>query len=221
MQINLRHQRIKESLKYLGWILLLVSIWLRGCSDKGNLSTNTKVEVPEVIGGFEAIKPDHVQVKKVSNSTPLNKTETIFIENPIDKKLIVENEKLQADFAKANDSIKDLKFNQAIQLNKFSTKFEDSNLTLNINGIVQGEVKEITPNYIIKEKIIDAPLKTKETVFRLLGGIELGNNAQLDNFNIKANLMLQNRKGNIISGSFDTLQNIWVGYNVSIFNIKR
>jgi hypothetical protein len=221
MQINLQSQRIKESLKYLGWILLFFSMWFKVCSDKENVTTITKVEVPKVIGGFESKKPDHVQVDKWSNSTTLKKTETIFSENPIDKILIAENEKLKADFAKANDSIKELKFNQAIQLNKFSTKFEDSNLTLNINGIVQGEVKEITPNYIIKEKKIDVPVKTKETVFRLLGGLELGNNTQLDNFNIKANLMLQNRKGNIISGSFDTQQNIWIGYNVSIFNIKR
>lgn len=221
MQINLRHQRIKESLKYLGWILLFFSMWFKGCSNKENVTTITKVEVPKVIGSFESKKPNHVQVKKWSNLTTLKNKETIFIENPIDKKLIAENEKLQDDFAKANDSIKYLKFNQAIQLNKFSTKFEDSNLILNINGIVQGEVKDITPNYIIKEKIIDAPTKTKETVFRLLGGIELGNNTQLDNFNIKTNLMFQNRKGNIISGSFDTQQNIWVGYNVSIFNIKR
>ena len=97
----------------------------------------------------------------------------------------------------------------------------DDNLLLNIDGIVQGEVKEITPSYTIKPKKVEVQVKPKETVFRLLGGLEVGNNTKLDGFAAKANLMLQNKKGNIISGSFDTNQTIWIGYNFSIFDIKR
>jgi hypothetical protein len=215
-QINIHSPFLKEFVKYLGWILLFFVLWFRGCSGTTPLPQIAKVIVPEVKGKFEAKKPVNVPIgQKVS------KGKTVYKENPIDLKLITENEKLKQDFAKETDSLKKvIAYNKAVQLNKFSTKFEDENLLLNIDGIVQGEVKEITPNYTIKEKKVEVQ-KPKETVFRLLGGMELGNNTKLDGFAAKANLMLQNRKGNIISGSFDTNQNIWIGYNFSIFDIKR
>lgn len=217
-QINL--SIIKEAFKYLGWVLLFAAFWFRGCSHSVPSPQIAKVNVPIQKGIFEAKKPVHEVVSSKKERTATSK-EILYVENPIDEKLIAENEKLKNDFAKANDSIKKLQFNKAVQLNEFSTKFEDDNLILNVNGVVQGEVKEITPNYIIKEKKIDVPVKQKETVLRLLGGLEVGNNTKLDNFKVKANLMFQNRKGNIISGSFDTNQTVWMGYNVSIFDIKR
>lgn len=224
MSINLYNPLWKEFLKYLGFFILgcFVALWFKGCSSSEIPNVYAKVTVPEVKGSFQAKKPFHEPIVINANNTAnMQKGETTYIENPIDKKLIAENEKLKSDYEKANESIKQLSFNKAIQLNKFSTKFEDENLLLNINGIVQGEVKEITPNYTIKEKKIEVPVKQKETVFRLLGGLEVGNNRHLDAFKLKANLMFQNKKGNIISGSFDTNQTIWVGYNVSIFDVKR
>lgn len=215
-QINLHSPFLKEFVKYLGWILLFIVLWFRGCSGTTPSPQIAKVIIPEVKGKFEANKPVNVPIgQKVS------KGKTVYKDNPINPKLLAENEKLKQDFAKASDSIKKLQFAKAIQLNEFSSTFEDDNLLLNINGIVQGEVKEITPNYTVKEKKVEVPVKAKETVFRLLGGMEFGNNTKLDGFAAKANLMLQNRKGNIISGSFDTNQNIWIGYNFSIFDIKR
>jgi hypothetical protein len=215
-QINLQSPILKESFKYLGWILLFIVLWFRGCSSTLSTPQFTKVIVPEVKGKFEAKKPVNTPIgQKVS------KGKMVYIENEIDPKLVAENEKLKSDFSKASDSIKKLQFAKAIQLNKFSTTFEDDNLLLNIDGIVQGEVKEITPNYTIKEKKIEVQVKPKETVFRLLGGLEVGNNTKLDGFAVKGNLMLQNRKGNIISGSFDTNKNICIGYHFSIFDIKR
>lgn len=217
-QINL--SIIKEAFKYLGWVLLFAAFWFRGCSNSVPGPQIAKVNVPVQKGIFEAKKPVHEIVSSKKEHTATSK-EILHVENPIDEKLIAENEKLKTDFAKANDSIKKLQFNKAVQLNEFSTKFEDENLVLNVNGVVQGEVKEITPNYIIKEKKIDVPVNQKETVLRLLGGLELGNSITLDAFKVRANLMLQNRKGNIISASFDTQQTIWIGYNASIFDIKR
>lgn len=201
-------------------IIVLLFLVFRSCKTGDETIVTAKVVVPEVKETFEAKKPVHEVISPKKERTATGK-EILQVENPIDKKLIAENEKLKKDFAKANDSIKQLSFNKAIQLNKFSTKFEDENLVLNIDGIVQGEVKEITPNYKIKEKKIEVPVKVKETVFRLLAGVEVGNTTQLDAFKLRANIMFQNRKGNIISGSFDTNQTIWVGYNISIFDIKR
>jgi len=196
-------------------IVVLLIFLFRSCQGNEESTVTAKVVVPEVKGTFDSKKP--VQIP-ITNAVV---KEYLTTENPINEKLIAENEKLKKDFAKANDSIKQLSFNKAVQLNKFSTKFEDDNLVLNIDGIVQGEVKEITPNYKIKEKKIEVPVKVKETAFRLLAGVEVGNTTQLDAFKLRANIMFQNRKGNIISGSFDTNQTIWVGYNISIFDIKR
>lgn len=218
MPINLYHPLWKEFLKYLGWILLFVFLWFRGCSGTTPATQTAKVTVPEVKAKFESKKPVHEPVLIKANSPQLKiSTEP----SPLVQNLIEENKRLIQDFAKANDSIKQLSFNKAIQLNKFAAKFEDDNLVININGVVQGEVKEVTPNYTIKERKMEVPVKAKETVFRVLGGLELGNNTQLDAFKVKANLMFQNKKGNIISGSFDTNQTVWVGYNISIFDIKK
>ena len=203
-------------------IVVLLFFLFRSCQGNEESTVTAKVVVPEVKGKFEAKKPVHIPITNSVIKQYLTTEKPSFSRSQeVDKKLLAENEKLKKDFAKANDSIKQLSFNKAIQLNKFSTKFEDENLVLNIDGIVQGEVKEITPNYKIKEKKIEVPVKVKETAFRLLAGVEVGNTTRLDAFKLRANIMFQNRKGNIISGSFDTNQTIWVGYNISIFDIKR
>jgi hypothetical protein len=223
-QINLFTPLWKESLKYLGWVLLLIVLTVKGCSNSDVEPQIVKVEIPEVKGDFESKKPTHEPIVNPSNSTPLKKGETIYKENPIDKKLIAENEKLKTDYALASDSVKQLKFDKAIQLNKFSTDFEDENLILNINGIVQGEVKEITPNYTIKKKTIEVAVKQKETVFRVLAGGAVGINKELNQAVYSLDLNFQNKKGNIISAEYLNLggQSFgMVGYKKSIINIKK
>lgn len=207
----------KEAFKYLGWILLFILLFFRGCSGPEKSTVTEKIIIPEIKGSFEAKKPIHVQYVAQKKG----KGNAVFVENPIYAKLLAENINLQVNFAKANDSIKKLQFAKAIELNKFSTKFENEKLILNIDGIVQGEVKEITPSYIWKKQAVEVRIKNKETVFRLLGGLEIGNNIQLSNPIFKANLGMQNRKGNIITGSYDSNKNIYVGYQFSIFNIRR
>ena len=215
-QINLQSPYIKEFMKYLGWILLFIVLWFKGCSGATPTPQIAKVIIPEVKGNFQAKKPVHEAISSRKERTATGK-EILQVENPINKKLIAENEKLKKDFAKANDSIKKLSFNKAIQLNKFSTKFEDENIVLKVNGVVRGEVKEVTPDYTIKKKEIEVPVKVKETVFRLLGGVEVGNTKTLDDLSFKGSVLFQNRKGNIISAGYDTDNKIWLGYYRSIF----
>jgi hypothetical protein len=223
IQINPYSSGFKEFFKYLGWILLFLFLWLNGCSNKGRgiTITSAKVTVPEVKGSFDSKKPNHTPIViNANNKTNVQKGETAFYENEIDK-MIAESEKLKQDFDKANDSIKKLQYSIAIKLNKFNSVFEDDAVKIDINGIVQGEVKEVTPSYTIKERKVEVPVKAKETTFRVLAGIEVGNNTALNDFKAKANLIFQNRKGNVLTASFDTNQTIWVGYNFSILNIKR
>lgn len=203
-------------------------LWLRGCG-ASQTPQLVEVEVPEVKGSFEPKKPIHLKVNLPTN----DKSKIIKVENPIDKQLIdenkrlqqyvAENEKLKLAYVQETDSLKkQLLYEKVVQLNNFSTDFDDDNLELHIEGVVQGEVKEITPSYKIKERKAQAEVKAKETVLRLLGGAELGlpTNSNIP-LPLKANIMLQNRKGNIFSGSVDTNGTIWAGYNFSIFNFKR
>lgn len=222
MLSSLQSTFLKEFFKYLGWILLFLFLWFNGCSKEKAVASATVV-VPEVKGKFEAKNPVNVPIKA---NSPQLKTSTepknfSTEPSPLVQNLILENDKLKSDFAKASDSIKKLQFAKAVRLNNFYSNFENDDIKIDINGIVQGEVKEVTPSYTIKEKKVEVTIKPKETVVRVLAGMELGNNTKLDGFASKANLMLQNRKGNVLSASFDTNQTIWVGYNFSILNIKR
>lgn len=227
-QINLFTPFWKEALKYLGWILLFAVLWFRGCAGNEESSTTAKVIVPEVKGKFEPKKPVH-ELFEMAKESPEKAIKNISNEpSSIDFariEMAKENEKLKADFAKETDSLKKaIAYNKAIQLNKFSSKFEDENLTINIDGIVQGEVKEITPNYTIKKKIISVPVKQKETVLRVLVGGGFGLNKELNQTVYKVDLNFQNRKGDIISGELLRVGDqsfAMVGYKKWVINIKR
>ena len=201
-------------------IVVLAFLLYKSCNRSEIPNSLANVIVPETKGSFVPRKPIQVPVA-IPSSRPQEKGNTVFVENVIDAKLLAENINLQVDFAKANDSIRKLLYAKTSQLSKFSTTFENDKLILNIDGIVQGEVKEITPSYIWKKQAVEVPIKTKETVLRLLGGLEIGNNINLSNPIFKANLGVQNRKGNVITGSYDSNKNIYVGYQFSIFNIRR
>lgn len=225
MQINPFLPLYKEAFKWLGWLLLFVTLWFHGCSHPAAMTPQlVKVIVPEVKGKFKPQKPINNPIV-MAKKRPENIQNSVIKQSLSTEKAMIEmakeNEKLKQNFIKATDSLKKQLYTNSIQLSNFSSKFEDDNLLLNINGVVQGEVKEITPNYTIKTKKTEVQVIPKETVFRLLGGLEIGNNTSLSNPVFKANLMLQNKKGNILTTSYDNNKNFYIGYNLSIFNIKR
>jgi len=227
MQINLQSPFWKTFLKYLAVFSLgcFVAFWFRGCSGSTPKPQIAKVIVPEVKGVFESKKPAHEPIVINANNTAnMQKGKTVFVENPIDKKLIAENEKLKKDFAKADSATKDVIFEKVAQLNKFSSNFEDENIIINIEGIVQGEVKEITPSYIRKKIETEVTVKVKESVFRVLAGGAVGLNKELNQAAYQLDLNFQNRKGNIISAEYLKIGGQefgMVGYKHSIINIKR
>jgi hypothetical protein len=226
--INLHSPYVKEFFKYLAVFILgcFFALWFKGCSGSTPKPQIAKVIIPEVKGVFESKQPAHEPIViNANNKANVQKGKTVFVENPIDEKLIAENEKLKTAFAKETDSLKKvIAYNKAIQLNEFSTKFEDENVVLNINGVVQGEVKEITPNYTIKKKEVEVPVKVKETVLRVLAGGAIGLNKELNQAAYQLDLNFQNRKGNIISAEYLKIGGQefgMVGYKHSIINIKR
>lgn len=205
-------------------IVVLLIFLFRSCQGNEESTVTAKVVVPEVKGTFKAKKPVHESILNKAKSPQLKKGETVYKENPINKKLIAENEKLKKDFAKADSTTKDVIFEKVATLNKFSSNFEDENIIINIDGIVQGEVKEITPNYKIKEKKIEVPVKVKETVLRVLAGGAIGLNKELNQAAYQLDLNFQNRKGNMFSAEYLKIGSQefgMIGYKHSIINIKR
>jgi len=218
-QVNLNSPILQKVVSYLVFALIvhMILVWFGTCSPDPIKPTAQKVTVPAISGKFEPQKPKHIPVKgpEKDQKKPIIKwkDKEVIVENPLNTELVEQ-------YVKAKDSIERLNlYLKSIKLNSFSSKFEDENLLLNLNGTVRGEVQEITPSYTIKKREVE--IKPKETVFRLLAGAEVGSSIIVPKLNFKANLMFQNRKGDVISGSYDTDQTVWIGYNKSIFNIKR
>lgn len=211
---------LKNALGWLGWILLFITLFfMKTCSPEPSV---VKIEIPEKKGVFEGKKPEHVQITPKNVHTKENvyiKGEKVYIENPLSEILLSENEILKDQFHIADSINKILLYEKAIAINAFSTTFEDENLKLNINGLVRGEVQEITPSYTIKKQSILVP--NKQTVFRLLGGVEVGNTIQLDKLTFKANLGFQNKSGDILNVGYDNQNVIWVGFSKNIFKVER
>jgi hypothetical protein len=137
---------------------------------------------------------------EVKNPTPIKRSVVPVTELPC----IFYNE-----VSKKTDTIKE---------NEYELIQEDSLIKTTNKIKTLGTLLSFQQDYLIKPTTIKA--KPKETVLRVLAGMEIGNNTKLNDFAAKANLMFQNRKGDIISASFDTEQRIWIGYSFSILNIK-
>lgn len=213
-------------LKILPWVLSVVLIfllWLKSCKGDKTEPEIIKVEVPAQSGTFEPQQPIH---ENSGDSTIIKWKEIeIKVPNPINDSLAIAYQKLSDSLTVAQAEIERYKmYLDAIQIKDFSSHFEDEFLDLTISGKVQGEVKSIFPKYTIKPRTIQTEITPEKTVFRLLGGIEFGNNTLLNDFRYKANLGFQNAKGNIFMLSYErhNLQNyIWAEYDFSILEVKR
>lgn len=212
-QINLNSIKIPEWIKYFGWILaIILLLWVKSCNPEPKTKIVTTT-IPEKKSSFTPVKPTSV---KVTEYRP-EKGDPVIIENPLNKELLEENRNLKDKFKSVSDSIKLAMFEEANQITQFSSKFEDDNILLNINGTARGEVKEIMPSYTIKQQKVDVLIKEKLPGLRVLSGVEVGNTKTLDELSFKGSVLFQNRKGNIISAGYDTDNKIWLGYYRSIF----
>ena len=234
-QINLFSFKIPELIKWLGWVLLIVFFWLNGCSNNKETDNKDVVKTPEITNTLPTnTKVEHqiVEPNKMVAGKGQNLSNVVIVNN--DKKLQQENaelqkrlqfykeeiELLQDDFA-YQDSVKQAdSYRVATELKSFKSLFEDDNLKLSINGIIgANQVKEITPTYTIKSKTLDVPKKV--TTFRLLTGGGIENSLQFDKAAFHAGLGFQNKKGNVLIGSFNTQNVVSFSYYHSLFQIKK
>lgn len=225
--INFNTDCVMKNLKDWFWkiafvtiLILIVFSFFKRCDHK-----KITVTIPEKKGSFQTdvVENKPVTIETVKYLTKFVKSnsdnkENEFLQSEITR-LIAENERLSSSYKNASDSLKQALYDKAIQLNIYTKTFEDTVVKIDISGLVRGEVQNMISNYTIKEQKVK--ITPKQTVFRVLAGGEIGNNTSLSNPVFKANLMLQNAKGNIFSGSYDTNGNFYAGYNFSILNIKK
>lgn len=221
-QINLFQINYKKILLYLGWILFFLCLWFKGCSNGQKVSNNEVVikEVTKTLPADTIIKNQFVEVSKMIKDMKSENKLKADIKEMYSRLLNYEEETawMQEEFAHKDSLQKAELYRLATQLKTFESQFEDENIKLKINGILAGgEVKEITPTYTIKEQTVNVP----QTKFRLLAGGGISNTPNLDKPLFNANLGFQNAKGNILRIGYDSENRISVGYEFSLFNLKK
>lgn len=233
---------MSENLKYsfysnwkLYFSLLIIGLVIIGLFRNCQPATPATVEItiPATTGKFEAVKPVQTPITKKNNHiVGVNKKvldkmtdkEREFFQYQLDSLLSLttayEKEFIYSDSVKKNNLYKD-----AIQLKSFNQPFENDKIKINATGLVRGTIEKIGFDYEIKEQKINVEVpKEKETVFRLIAGGGLGINKELNQSTQKINLGYQNKKGNILVGSYQKIGNheyYTLDYNLSIFNIRK
>lgn len=221
-QINLFDKRISKSFLYLGWILFFLCLWFKGCSNGQKVSNNEVVikEVTKTLPADTLVKIVPITVEQWYKDTKAENKLKADIKEMYSRLLNYEEETawMQEEFAHKDSLQKAELYRLATQLKAFESQFEDEHIKLTINGILAGgEVKEMTPTYTIKERTVNVP----QTKFRLLVGGGLGNSLTFDKPLFNANLGFQNAKGNILRFGYDSEKRIFLGYDFSVFSIKK
>lgn len=206
----------------IGIAVFFLLLWFKSCDNKPEKVT---VVLPEVKGKFEAVKPvqkplNHiVDVNKKVFGQNLSKKELEYWKAEAER-LFKENQEMDQAFMNANDSLQQLLYKNAITIRSFNHQFDNDTLSATVKGLIRGEIQNIALDYTIKSRKIEVP-KPKEVKFRMLGGIEVGNTKEFNNFSVKANVGFQLGSGSILNLSADTEQRFYVGYSVPIFTIKH
>lgn len=205
---------LKNVLYVIGaFFVIYLFTLIKQCSEPKQTIPVT-IETPAKSGSFE--KPTEVIPGVVKKDSIVYKNgKTIYTENPI-------NKQLAEDYLKATDSIKRLKlYLDAIQEKEGTYVYDNKDLKLEIYTKTRGELLDIKPKYTIKPTEVKVDVPVKQTVFAMYGGLELINNANLNNLGVKAEVGIQNRRGTILTVGADTRSNYYIGAKVRIFDIKK
>lgn len=184
--------------------LLILSLFLqRSC----NNNKQPLEKVKTVIKYDTIFKPSEIKPTIVTKYKTI-KGKDIYIPGKIDTVEV-------KVFENANDSTQFNMFANATKIRSYKNDFSDNNADVSIYTETKGELLKIVPTVHIKQ------VKKVETKFALYVGGGLSNNLQFNNFAVQANVGLQNKKGDILSVSYDTQQNIGIGYSFRLINIKK
>lgn len=196
--------------------LLIVIFVQRSCSSKSDstVSQTKEIVLPTIKDTFKSVKPKPIKPIVIHDTLKVA-GKTIILKEPLDKSLAT-------NYILAKDSIARLNLYLAsIKKNKYSETFTDENISITVNAESTGTIDYIKPNYIIKERTIDAPVIVKQTVFAIYAGVELSAGKELGSLGVKGDIGIQSKKGDIYTIGYDTNNNVYVGYKLRLLNIKK
>jgi hypothetical protein len=200
-----------ENLKWLGWVILFIVLFFRGCNSEPQFTEKIKIQTKE-IKGDAIIQTNIVHVpitKKVRDTAGVG-----FYVSQIDK-LFDENNRMQLEFVKM-DSLQQIQaYNKAIEINAFKQSFDDKYINAQVSGEVSGKIHAMKFDYTIKAQTmeVDAPKPKNNLYF----GVNVANTLLLDKPLFSAGIGIKNKRGNILNASFDTEKRIGIGYYLKIF----
>jgi len=127
-------------------------------------------------------------------------------------------------YEKASQQIKDSLYNEAIRIRKYSdTLVDNDDIVIKGDATTRGSILDFKVDYTIKEQDFTY---TPEVVVQYpklsLGlGLEMGVPTQIgQNFTLKGNMDIMNRKGHEINLGYDTNQTAWIGYTYNFKILK-
>jgi len=200
---------MKKYLQYIPWLILIVGaiIFIRQCDDKQLVTEyvyiNKEVLVPSVEKEFDTIYepvPVYVKVKEIDST-------------------------YYEEYKKLKDSVaKDSMFKEAIKINEYNQKYEDTLQTIDVYSKTRGKLLEQNVKYTTKPYYItvkdSVEIKKKYT---LSVGSEVGipTIPTLSSTPVlKANIVFKNKRDNTYSISYDTEGRVWLGRTWKI-NLKK
>ena len=213
-------------------ILGLILIGFLGGCPREKVPATVEVTIPATTGKFESVKPKQEPINKNYSAEPkyrtlvqnLSEKEREFFQFQLDS-LISLNTAYEKEFIYSDSVKKNNLYKEAIQLKSFNQPFENDKIKINATGLVRGTIESIGFDYEIKEQKINVEIpRQKETYLRVLAGGGFGINKALNQSVWKANIGFQNKKGNIVRGSFQKIgsQDYYLAeYDISILNWKR
>lgn len=198
------------------FVLFIISIFLLTKSCKN--SEPAFVKTPEIKGSFKTDtipKQNLVYLPKPY----FNRSNEGKLKNDIVKlntQLRLYKEELDNaidEFNYADSLHKSEMFSNAIALREFTQPFEDDFIKIENSGFVSGTLKSLETSYTIKSQKIEVP----QLKHRLLVGVGFANNSQFNAPLYNAGLGYQNKKGNVLIGSYDNEKRISISYYHSLF----
>lgn len=201
---------MNSNIKYIiiGIIILIISFFIGRWTSPVETKI-VKVTIPATSGKSPIIinpKP----LTQVRDSL-IYKDSLIITENPFNKELADKYISLESETARLKEYI------NSIQIRKYQIPFENDTIKIVGDIEVQGELKSLKYNWIIKQQIYDIPVEIKKPTINLLLGGSVSNTVKLDKFNINANVGIQRKNEDLILGSYGILdKSIQVGYLINL-----
>ena len=201
---------MNSNIKYIiiGIIVLILSFFIGRWTSPKEVKIIT-ITIPEISGESPVIinpKP-LIQTK----DSLIYKDSLIITENPFNKELADKYINLESETERLKEYIK------SIEVRKYKVPFENDTIKIVGDVEVQGELRSLKYNWIIKERILDTPVNLKKPTMNLLFGGSVSNSIELDKFNFNANVGIQRKNGDLILGSYGILdKSIQVGYLINL-----